>query len=167
MADGNTQATWLDPTWMQMGIDALREALSVEPRMKRDMIQFLIDEGFWESSKADEAKAWDAAQTRFNHCLNPSRPEFFKLSELWALSKRFGRHQFFLAMAHDLGYEVRLRPTEERRQELLERVALAYERAGMVREAVLAEIERMDGASIDAAPEPGILAGGRFSLGGF
>lgn len=156
---------WADPTWMQMGADALRETLSVDPRMRRDMVQFLIDEGFWDVN-ADDPAAWEAAQRRFLHCLNPSRPEFFKLSELWALSKRFGRHQFFLAMADDLGYEMRLKSTEERRQQLLERLVVAMERAGLERESVLAELDRINGVEEPDYIEPGILAGGRFSVPG-
>ena len=97
--------------------EALRETLRVESAMKREMIQFLQDEGFW-----DHDVKWTSAEARFNACVSRTKGEFFKISELWALMKRFGRHHLFLAMAEDLGYEVRRRTDLERVQLLLEEV---------------------------------------------
>lgn len=115
----------VDKLWMQRGLDALEEMFRVDDATKRDMIQFLFDEGFWDSSSLK----WSAAVVRFNDCLNPGKDRFFKLAELWALAKAFHRHQLLHAMAEDLGYyPVRERPSEERRQELLARIAAAEER---------------------------------------
>lgn len=156
---------WITPDWMQLGVDAMRETLDGDPRLKRQMVQFLLDESFWDTDKL----GWDGALARFNACLNPARSEFFKLSEVWALMKRFDRHHTFLAMAHDLGYEVRRRSTEERKQELLERLVLAMERLGHEREFALAEAERLASVPPDRGMDPVVRAGsGRFSMpGGF
>lgn len=107
----------LDDSFLEGAFAALKETLRVSPQIKRDMIQFLLDEGFW-----PEDMKWPTAEARFNSCLSPSKSEFFKISELWALMKQFGRHQLFLAMAEDLGYEVRRRTELERVQLLLEEV---------------------------------------------
>jgi hypothetical protein len=155
---------WTDPTWMQQGLDALRSTLDTDPAMRRDMVQFLLDEGFWST---DTLRTWDSAVARFNSCLNPHKSEFFKLSELWALMKRFHRHQLFLAMAADLGYEVRPLPTEARRQALLERIAVGLERCGWERDAVHAELARLEAHVAAPGPriEPAVREGtARFSL---
>lgn len=129
--------SWIDETWAARAYGALREMLDVEPRLRRDMIQFLLDEGFWDSSLK-----WDSAVARFNSCLSPNKSEFFKVGEIWALMKRFGRHQLFLLMAEDLGYEVRPRATEERRQALLERLIEAAENCSHQLEEARAELAR-------------------------
>lgn len=108
---------FLDDEFFEFAGDALRETLNVDPATKREMIQFLIDEGFW-----DKSMKWESAVARFDACLNPNKSEFFKLSELWALMKRFGRHHLFVAMGEDLGYEIRRRATVERVEELLEKI---------------------------------------------
>lgn len=110
--------SYIDDTWVQSAYGALVATLDVDPHLRKEMVQFLLDEGFWDREKL----SWDAAVARWNACLNPRKAEFFKVSELWALMRRFGRHQLFLALAEDLGYEVRLKPTEERRAELLDRM---------------------------------------------
>lgn len=136
---------WIDESWLRMAFEALQESLRVDPRARQDMIQFLLDEGFWDGEKL----TFPAAETRFANCLNPNKSEFFKLGEIWALMKRFGRHQLLLAMADDLGYELRRKPTEERRQELLERIATASENCERAVSAASAELARID------APAPG------------
>lgn len=107
-----------DENWQQTGLTALRETLDVDGHTRKAMIEFLFAEGFWDTSRL----SWDAAVARWNDCLNPTKPAFFKLGELWALMRRFGRHHLLLALAEDLGYELRRKPTEERRQDLLARI---------------------------------------------
>lgn len=109
---------WLSPQWMRRGLQALRSTLRVDGRQRKKMIEFLFAEGFWKQ----ERLSWDAAVARWNDCLNPDKAAFFKVAEVWALMKRFGNHDLFLAMAEDLGYDVRRRPTDERRQELFARI---------------------------------------------
>lgn len=136
----------LDPMWMQRGWDALRETLNVDDTTKAAMIRFLLDEGFWDK----EHLSWEGAERRFNACLNPGRPEYFKIYELWALMKRFHRFQLLYAMAEDLSFRpLEPRPTEERRLELLERIAAAEERRNAEVSHARAELEKLD-----AAPDP-------------
>lgn len=125
---------WIDEGWLRKAFESLKATLDVDTQLKRDMIQFLLDEGFWDKERLQ----WDSAVARFNACLNPNKTDFFKLGEVWALMKRFCRHELFLAMAEDLGYEVRAKPTEERRLELLERIASASEKL----DATIAEATR-------------------------
>lgn len=144
---------WIDESWLRSAFHALEATLKVDPRLKRDMIQFLFDEGFWNP----ETLEWSSAEARFNGCLNPNKSDFFKIGEAWALMKRFGRHELFLAMADDLGYEVRRKPTEERRLELLERIALATERcetACTTASAELIRLERADDPKVTRLPGP-------------
>lgn len=115
---------WLTPEWMQLGLDALAETVDASPDLKRQMIEFLRDSGLWDSKTT-----FESAINRFNACLNPAQPETFKTVHIWALMKRFERHGFFLAMARDLGYEVRRIPTDERRAQLAEKLLLALENA--------------------------------------
>lgn len=115
----------VDEVWMQRGLDALEDVFRVDDATKRDMIEYLFDSGFW---NRDRLK-WDAAVARFNDCLNPNKAQFFKVSEVWALMKAFGRDSLLHAMVEDLGYKpLHKLATEERRQELLERIATAEER---------------------------------------
>lgn len=115
---------FVDDTWLRVAFTSLRATFEVDNKTKAAMVQFLMDEGFWQADKL----TWDAAMARFNSCLNPNKSEFFKMGEIWALMSRFGRHDLFHAMAEDLGYELRVKPTEERRQQLLERIASSTER---------------------------------------
>lgn len=108
---------FVDDAFLTAAFGALQDTISADRHLRKDMIQFLLDEGFW----AADMK-WDSAVARFNGCLNPSKGEYFKISELWALMKRFGRHHLFLAMAEDLGYEVRRRADIERVQLLYEEI---------------------------------------------
>lgn len=130
---------WIDAQWQQRGLDAVRASFDVDAAMKRLMIEFLFDEGFWNR----ESLSWDAAISRFNDCLNPGKPAFFKLGEVWALMMRFERHDLFFAIARDLGFEVRRVPTEERRQALLERIAVATEVCTATVSSAHAELARL------------------------
>lgn len=132
--------SWTDEAWLRMALDAMRTTFGNDPHLKRDMIQFLLDEGFWDK---DTLKSWEAATARFNDCLNPNKAQFFKVSEVWALMKRFDRPQLFLAMADDLGYEVRKIPTEARRLACLERIANAYESCERSVGGAQAELQRL------------------------
>lgn len=129
--------TWTTEAWLREALGALRRTLDVDARTKNEMVQFLLDEGFWDKEKLS---TWESAIAKFNSCLNPSKSEFFKVGELWALSKRFGRHDLFLAMAADLGYEVRRLPTEERQQELLEQLAHLQAQHGEALERISAQL---------------------------
>lgn len=139
--DAPDRQPWLDSYWLQGAFDALRATLAVDTDLQRQMIDFLFAEGFWDHTKL----SWAGAQARFHACLNPAKPDAFKLVEIWALCKRFHRHELVLAMVADLGYE-RPRPlaTEEHRNELLERIA----RASEVQAAAMLELQRM------ASPPP-------------
>lgn len=114
---------WLRQEWQQKCLQAMRDTLDVNGDIKREMVQFLLDTGFWAPEKLD----WDAAVVKFNTCLRPDSRENFSNLQLWALMKRFDRHAWFKAMADDLGYEIRRKPSDERRSEILERFVLALE----------------------------------------
>ncbi|WP_439444481.1 hypothetical protein ABWU93_11555 [Xanthomonas translucens pv. translucens] len=133
--------SWVDDLWLRDAHRALRETLEVDAARKGEMIQFLLDEGFW---SRETLRSREAQVARFNACLNPNKAEFFKLGEVWALMKRFGRHQLFLIMAADLGYEVRRIPTEERRHELLQRIAQASESFQEMLAQGAADLARLD-----------------------
>lgn len=130
---------WVDAAWTRRGLAALHAMLDVDDHTRKAMIQFLFDEGFWDTNKL----TWDAAIAKWNDAKNPVKPTFWKLAELWALAARFDRHQLFLAMAEDLGYEVRRTPTEERRQLLLERMATAVESCEQVLNTARTELARL------------------------
>lgn len=160
----------LDPIWMQRGYDALREMFNVDASTKRDMIQFLLEEGFWDK----EHLSWENAERRFNACLNPARADYFKIYELWALMKRFRRYHMLHAMADDLAFRpLEPLPTEERRLELLERIAAAEEQMLAVCRPARAELEKLDAAPDPVRVHPAFQEGrGGFSkpdrhLGGF
>lgn len=134
--------TWLDKQWQQHALEAMLQTFDAAPHLKRQMVEFLLDEGFWDRSRL----SWDAAIARFNACLNPNKAEFFKISEAWALMKRFQLHELALAMIEDLGYErPRLRPTEERRQALMQQMVQAIENSNQVVAAAQAELARLRG----------------------
>jgi hypothetical protein len=148
----------IDAQWAQRGLDAIRSTLDVDGATKRQMIEFLFEEGFWERGKL----SWDAAISRFNDCLNPGKPAFFKIGEVWALMLHFERHELFYAMARDLGFELRRIPTEERRQSLLERIAIATEANTAIIAAATAELGRLGVEPPPSQDSPGQNT--RFSL---
>jgi hypothetical protein len=141
---------WIDAAWSQRGLAALHAMLDVDDHTRKAMIQFLFDEGFWDQHKL----TWDAACARWNDCKNPSKPAFFKVGELWALAWRFERHQLFLSMADNLSYEVRRRPTPERQQQLLERMAGAVERCEQQLATARTELARLNLAAAPRALAP-------------
>lgn len=132
---------WLTGEWQQGHLTALREALDVNPDLKRQMVQFLFDTGLWNAAEL----TWDNAIARFNANLNPGRGTAFKLVEILVLCKRFERHALFLAWADDLGFEVRHKPTEERRQQLLERLVDALERNAAISAQASRELAALGG----------------------
>lgn len=159
--DDGFNLDWLSPEWKQRAVVALKETLDPNPDVKGQMVEFLIEVGFW----ADLRNNPDAAVSRFNANLNPDRKEFFKLSEIWALMKRFDRHQLFFAMADDLGFEVRRKPTEERRQELLKRLADELARATTAIGEAAAELARHDSAGTQLRIHPAMRrTGAAFDL---
>lgn len=125
-----------DAVWVQRGLDALKATLDVDPVLKQQMIDFLLEEGFWDRRRLSDA----AARTKFNACLNPGKPDFFKLSEIWALMKRFRRYELLFAMCEDMGFERPVQiPPRARRAELLRQLqAIHQQHAGQV-----AELERL------------------------
>lgn len=152
---------FLNPQWVQQGLDALRATLDVDPALKRDMIQFLFDEGFWDEKKLQ----WESATSRFDGCLNPAKKDFFKFSEIWALMKKFRRHELFYAMADDLGfYRPREKPTEERRLELLEEIATTQQKLLDHLTSKQAELARLDQPAGNVRMHPAVVEGrGSFS----
>lgn len=136
----NHDDAWVTPDWQQRGLNALRATLDVDSATKRDMIEFLFATGLWDREKL----SWQAAVTRFNACLNPDKGDFFKLAEVWVLMKRFHRFDLLYAMAEDLGFApLQERPTEARRQQLLERLAEAHERHAVALEELSGELARL------------------------
>lgn len=110
---------WRDPLWLGRALDALKATLNVDPVTKTEMIRFLITEGFWVGTKLTE----EAAHTKFNACMNPGKPEFFKLTELWVLMKRFQRFDLLHTMVEDLGFEQLVPiPRAVRREDLVQRL---------------------------------------------
>jgi hypothetical protein len=159
---GTTDDRWLSPEWMQLGLDALTETVGTGPDLKRQMIEFLLRSGLWDGSKM----TYESALNRFNACLNPSQPETFKTAHIWALMKRFGRHQLFFAMAKDLGYEVRPVPTEERRLAAIERLTLAIEQGSDVINRARDELVHLEQPGAAVRPHAAFRApGGSFSHG--
>src|SRR5688572_26221138 len=106
---------FIDETWLRKAHRALKEALEVDNATKRQMVQFLFDEGFWDASTL----TWESAIARFNDNLNPTKQSFWKLGEIWALTLRFQRYELLGAMAESMGFELHAIPTESRRQQLI------------------------------------------------
>lgn len=138
---------WIEETWLHDALAALKATCDVDAHTRNEMIQFLLDNGFWDQEKL---KDWASAVAKFNSCLNPNKAEFFKIGELWALMRRFGRHHLFLAMAADLGYEVRPIPTEHRRQALMQQLLDVQAQCAAASERVASQLERLN----TPAPEP-------------
>lgn len=130
---------FIDETWLRKAHRALKETLEVDDATKRQMVQFLLDEGFWDAN----ALKWESAIGRFNDNNNPTKASYWKLGEVWALMLRFGRHDLAHAMAESLGYEMRVIPTEERRQALLHRAVVLIEESHQQQAELRAEIERL------------------------
>lgn len=130
----------IDETWLRKAHRALKETLEVgDDSLKRQMVQFLLDEGFWDANSLK----WESALERFNANNNPTKASYWKIGEVWALMLRFGRHDLAHAMAESLGYELRPIPTEERRQALLQRAVSLLEESHQQQAELRAEIERL------------------------
>lgn len=140
--------SFIDETWIAKAHRALKATFDVDKRTKAAMIQFLYDQGFWDP----ESLAWESAVARFNDCLNPSKSQFFKIGEVWALMMRFGRTQLVEAMAEDLGLEVRPIATEARRQAILERLANVQERLADELAGARADLTRLETPIADPRP---------------
>lgn len=141
---------YFDEAWLRTAYDALRAMFAIDQHTRNAMIEFLYDEGFWDREKLQ----WDAAIARFNANLNPNKPEAWKIGELWALAIRFDRPQLFSAVMDSLGFESRHKPTEERRQDLLQRVADVLERLDHEMAAARAELLRLDRPEEPRRPQP-------------
>lgn len=146
--------SFIDETWLRIAFQSLHKTLDFDAGTRKQAIQFLLDEGFWDETKL----TWEAAIARWNSCLNPNKPEFFKLGEVWALMRRFGQHELFLAMAQDLGYEVRPMATEERRQVLLDQLQRTVAAQQETMAQLQASLERLDATA--PAPRGPAFAGG-------
>jgi len=154
-----TKLPWLSKEWMQRGLNALKETVDPDPEIKRQMVEFLIEEEIWTDIE------YEAALAKFNTNLNPNKVGHFKTSEIWQLMKRFDRHQFFLLMAEDLGYEVRRKPTEERRMELLERQVRAQEDFNRILEQCGGDLRRLGTEGVALRIHPAVASGiGAFAL---
>lgn len=154
--------SYIDETWLRKAFQSLREVVDVDDHTRRKMIQFLMDEGFWDSTLK-----WETAEAKWNSCKNPNKSEFFKIGEIWALMLRFGRYQLFQAMADSFGAQIVWLPTEARRQAVLERLADSYDRFELDQAAARAELERLATAPIEPRA-PGVVPGSRaqFSAAG-
>lgn len=154
-------ADWLDVFWQQKTLGALQDTLDVSPEITRQMIEFLFASKLWNKATL----SWESAGARFAACLNPGKQEKFSTMELWALMKRFGRHQLFLALADDLGYEVRRKCTEERHQDLLARIARAAEAHNQLMGMLAGDLRRLGAEAPAPRVHGAILAGNpSFSL---
>lgn len=135
---------FIDETWLRKAFQSLHAVLDVDDHTRNQMIQFLMDEGFW-----DAGMKWETALAKWNSCKNPHKAEFFKIGEIWALMLRFSRHQLFEAMAESLGYQLIALPTEARRQAVLERLASSLERLELEQLTARAELERLATAPVE------------------
>jgi hypothetical protein len=155
-------AMWLDATWMQRGLSALRNTLDADS--KDQMIQFLFDTGLWDP----EILTGDAAIARFNSGLNPAKVTVnFKLCEIWALMRHFDRHELFHVMADDLGYEIRKKSSNERVIESNERLARAIENSNRLLAEAAGDKARLTAPQTVSRIHPAIQDGrGSFSMEG-
>lgn len=135
---------FIDETWLRKAHRALKETLDVDGATKRQMIQFLFDEGFWDAATL----SWESAVARFNDNNNPTKQSFWKVGEVWALMVRFRRPDLLAGMAESMQFELRPIPTEERRLELLQANLDRLDRLSMDLAETRAELERL------AAPAP-------------
>ncbi len=135
-ARNENEKEWITPEWQQRGFRALQDMLDVSQDLKRDMVQFLLDSGLWDHARL----SWESALARWHACLNPGRPETFKLVELWALAKRFDRPQLLEALAADLGFELRRLPSEERKLIVRERLLQELQRSNEICQQALDEL---------------------------
>lgn len=57
---------WIDETWLQDALAALKATCDVDAHTRNAMIQFLLDNGFWDQEKL---KDWASALRRAISCL--------------------------------------------------------------------------------------------------
>ncbi len=131
--------SFIDETWLRRAHQAVKAVFDVDEHTRNDMIQFLFDEGFWDRDKLD----WTAAITKFRGNCNPSKSEFWKISEVWAISLRFRRPHLMLAMAESMGHATYEIPTEARRQALMTRMVELHERFDEQRAELQADMQRL------------------------
>lgn len=82
---------WLTPDWFDRAHKALRRDFGDIPDALRvQMIQWLLDHGFWDRSRL----TWDSAQQRWADCLHPGKHQKFGLLEVLALATAFDRTAF-------------------------------------------------------------------------
>lgn len=135
--------SYIDDVWLRRAHQALAAVFDVDDRTRNDMIQFLFDEGFWDPEKLSH----EGALARWRANLNPTKGEFWKLSEVWALSMRFRRPQLLQAWADSMGYELREVPSEARRQELLQRAVDLLEGLDAARAELQSDLQRLTAAA--------------------
>lgn len=156
----NTSRGWVNKEWVQRGLNALGEMLDVDGALKRDMIEFLFETGLWDSTKLTH----EAAIAKWNANLNPSTNAFFKIGEVWALSKRFERFHLLHAMAEDCGFDLRRQPTEERRQHALEQLVEELKRSNDIAQHAHTLLSQLDTGGAPLRIHPAVQEGGSFSL---
>lgn len=160
------ESSWLDASWQQRAVDALRADFDTSPQLKRDMIEFLFEVGLYKA----ETLQYEAAKTRFNGCLNPGSQYFFKFSEVRALSRRFERFESMRLWAEDTGHEpLRRMASEARVQLLLERICAALESNKDTVQVALRDLSCL-GIKVPVHLHPAIASGdggGSFDKGGF
>jgi hypothetical protein len=143
-------STWADDRWMQDGLDKLRETLDVDAHVRNQMIEFLYESKMWDR----ESLTFDAAVSRWNANMNPAKPGFFKLAELVALSLAFKRFQFLAWWNEQAGFETREKPTLERQNAILERVAAALENNNEILTRADGDLRRLGSAVPKSAVHP-------------
>lgn len=155
MAARSNEKDWVDPTWVQRALNALKEDFDVHPDLKAQMVQFLFDSGLWDAKRL----TWEAGISRFNGCLNPGRPEHFKLIEVLAMARRFERFAMFRMQADDYGFELRRRPSEERRQELLEQLVAELRRSNDIAERARVDLGLTSAPVVPGRTHPAVMDG--------
>lgn len=88
---GQGGTPWLTPEWFDRAHKALRRDFGDIPDgLRVQMIQWLLDNGFWDRSRL----TWDSAQQRWADCLHPGKHQKFGLLEVLALATAFNRTAF-------------------------------------------------------------------------
>lgn len=143
------KAEWLNEVWTQRGMNALRETLAPDPDTKYAAIKFLQDTGQWDATGVTA----EAAESRYNGNLNPGKKMNFRISEAWSLMRFLGRHQLLHAMVEDCGFQPLVRkPSEERKQEALEKIHLEMRRHNEVMSQLAGQLGVADLAQLRIHP---------------
>lgn len=97
------RAGWVpDADWFNRAHKALMVDFGDEPSLKRNMVAWLFEAGFYDRKRTTFA----AGMRRFNDCLNPARIQKFSVTELFALAQRFRRVAFLSLMMDELAGDV-------------------------------------------------------------